>query len=389
MSRAGTAVREAPIVPDPEALIREARRRQHRRWVGVGAAFIALALLVAFVVMRPLRHDAKPAAGRQPARSSTVPAPIAGIQPERPGSLAIGPDRTLYIADNTRNQILALRNGVFHVVAGTGHTGFRGDGGPATKADINYPAGMAFRNGTLYFADTFNGRIRAVSPSGIITTVAGNGKTTRRGWIIDGTPALDAALNPAALTFATNGDMYVASDPEVLRLEANGTFTRVLGNENYDGVYGIGGRAVDGSADGPNGLAFDAQGNLFVAGSAAKNLLMVDTHGILRSIGTGYPRGDGGLVTMPDGTVASMEELGVERLTPQGSRPLVSLPTTIRATFHGIHGFSPNGIAVAADGTIYLDTFFGNGFADRSAIAAIRPDGTSSLLWKQVPLPKG
>ena len=135
-----------------------------------------------------------------------------------------------------RDQILALRHGAFRVVVGTGKQGFSGDGGPATKAEINIPFGMTFRHGTLYFADSSNNRIRAVSPAGIITTVAGNG---HGGWVANGTPALAAAISPGSLTFGPDGDMYVASDQEVLRLGANGTFTRVLGNKKYDGVYGL------------------------------------------------------------------------------------------------------------------------------------------------------
>jgi len=179
--------------------------------------------------------------------------------------------------------------------------------------------------------------------------------------------------------------MYIAADPEVLQLNTNGTFTRILGTaSNHQGVYGIGGRAIDGSADGPNGLAFDAAGDLYVFGSNTKDTLMVDPHGTLRLANAEiYPRGPGGFVTAPDGTAIAMDELSIVRLTPHGAQTLVSLPTTYKATFNGIHGFSPNGIAVGADGTIYIDTFYGNGYTDRSAIAKISPKRHSSLLWEQ------
>jgi streptogramin lyase len=66
----------------------------------------------------------------------------------------------------------------------------------------------------------------------------------------------------------------------------------------------------------------------------------------------------------------------------------VSFPTTYRTSYLGVTGFSPNGIAVAPNGTVYLDTFYGNGYADRSALVAIAPGGHASLLWTQGP-PKG
>jgi serine/threonine-protein kinase len=89
---------------------------------------------------------------------------VSGPQPKRPGSLAVGPDGGLYVADDVRNQILELRKGRFRVAVGNGKVGFSGDGGPAMHAAINHPEGLTFHDGTLYFADAGNGRIRAVAP---------------------------------------------------------------------------------------------------------------------------------------------------------------------------------------------------------------------------------
>jgi sugar lactone lactonase YvrE len=271
-------------------------------------------------------------------------------------------------------------------VAGSGVVGFSGDGGPARSAELNYPSGITFGpDGTLFIADYGNGRIRAVSSAGIITTIAGNGG--QGAWVSDGTPALEASLTPTAMAFGPEAVMYVADDQEVLRLEPNGTFTRVLGeNTNeYAGVYGIGGPARSASADGANGVAMDTLGNIYVSGSNTKAILMVDSHGIVHFLGGLYPRGPGGLVTAPDGSVVAMDELAVVGLSPQGIKNLVSFPTTDKVSYLGITGFSPNGIAVAPGGTIYLDTFYGNGFADKSALIMIPAPGSGSpsLLWEQ------
>lgn len=388
MMEVETRPRDTPEVAHPDAVIREARRRQRRRWITIAMALVLGASVL--VVSRARRHGHLP-----PPRTSTHKASrphstgegvrLTGPQPRRPGSLAVGPDGTIYIADTVRDQILGLRAGAFRVVVGNGKVGFGGDGGAAVKAEINNPAGMAVAaDGTLYFADSLNGRIRAVSPSGIVSTIAGNGKV---GWVADGTPALAAPLNPYALTFGPNGDMYVAADQQVLRLGRDKTFTRVLGNRKYDGPVGFGGPAVDGSADGALGLAFDRQGDLFVFGSSAKDLLMVSPQGTLTRIDTLYPRGYGGLVTAPNGTVIAMTSTSLVRVSPRGVQTLVAFPPYRTAGFHGIRAFQPTGIAIAANGTIYIDTYWGNGFSSGSAIAAIEPNGDSSLLWKQKPPP--
>lgn len=181
--------------------------------------------------------------------------------------------------------------------------------------------------------------------------------------------------------------MYVASGSEVLRLATDGNFTRVVGNPNgaEEGIYGVGGPAVDASADGPDGLAFDQAGNLYIAGSNTKTILMVSSDGTLRVIGSCYPRGDGGLVTAPNGTVLAMDELEVLELSPQGDRTVVSFPTTDRTSYLGVTGFSPDGIAVDPNGDIYLDTFYGNGYADESALVRIGVSGRASLLWTADP----
>ena len=115
---------------------------------------------------------------------------------------------------------------------------------------------------------------------------------------------------------------------------------------------------------------------------------MVNSQGTLSVIGSSYPRGDGGLVTAPDGRVLAMDELEVLELTPEGERTIASFPRTDRTSYLGVTGFSPDGIAVAPNGAIYLDTFYGNGYADKSAVVYIAPSGHASLLWTAGP-PKG
>lgn len=318
--------------------------------------------------------------------SATTVASSTPVIPKRLGPLAIGPNGDLYLADSSLNQILERHpDGTFTVAAGDGNAGFSGDGGPAVDAELNFPTAMFFNSrGTLFFADKGNGRIRAVTPQGVISTVAGGGGAAA--WVSNGTSARNAPLGSVAdAVVGPDGALYIADDTssQVLRLSTTGILTTVAGVPTHAGIYGIGGPATAASADGPNGLAFDSAGDLYIAGSNTKTLLMVTPGGTMTlPLGTTgiYPRGDGGLVEGPDGQVIGMNELAIDRLSPRGAQTIISFENPNR--FLGIHGFSPNGIAVGRDGVIYTDTFYGNGYTDKSALVAISPDGQSSrILW--------
>lgn len=307
------------------------------------------------------------------------------LNPVRPDALALAPSGGLYVADTGRDQILQrLPSGRFVVVAGTGKTGFSGDGGPASAARLNNLGGMAVAaDGTLFFADQANNRIRAVSPAGRISTVAGDG---RFGWVKTGTPALRASIgNPAAVAFGPGGRLYIAAEGsnEILRLNRNGTLTRIAGNERFQGVVGVGRQALNGSPDGPSGLAFNSDGDLFIAGQNTKTLLMIDGNGVLRApLGKDgfYARGTGGLASAADGSVIAMQTQSILQLRTTGAKTLFSFTNR---RIDGITGFLPNGIAITKGGTIYTDTDGANGWASGAAIVAVGPKYRLSVLWKR------
>jgi hypothetical protein len=356
----------------------------------MATALAARGRLVLAMLAVSVAGCAAPAGRGTPAQSVSAAA-TAGAAPSvgvvtslgRPASLAIGPGGQLYIADDARNQILlALPGGRFRVVAGNGTAGFSGDGGPATGAALNDPGGMAVtRSGTLYVADTGNNRIRAISPDGTISTVAGNGRSGT--WVASGTPALRASLaDPADVVIGPDGDLYIAGLSEILKLTAAGRLLVVAGIPDGEGIPTAGLQAARTSADGPDGLAFDRAGDLFVAGFDTKTLFMIAPGGrVSLPIGRDgfYPRGNGGLVTAPDGSVLAMNTQQVDRLSTHGAQVLYDLPAYLRI---GVTGFVPEGIAVAPDGVLYLDTWYGNGFADKTALIEIRPDGTARVIWE-------
>jgi hypothetical protein len=321
-----------------------------------------------------------------PTSTTTTTLATSAVVPQRPTALAVGPNGNLYIADQTRNQILErLPDGTFVVVAGTGQVGYTGDGGPAVRAELNRPGGMTFAaDGSLYFADEGNQRVRAISPNGTITTVVGRGISSTSGFVSEGAPALQADVQPNDVAIGPGGHLYISTAQQVLRLNADGTLSVLVGtNGPYQGIYGVGGQATAASADGVDGLAFDSAGNLYFFGFNTKTVFVVQPSGVLtepygqQSI---YPRGDGSLVTAPDGGIIGMDELSVVRLLPTSEQTIISFYPGL---FDGIRGFSPNGIAVSPDGTIYVDTFYGNGYTDRTAIVSIiASDASSQVVWE-------
>jgi sugar lactone lactonase YvrE len=117
----------------------------------------------------------------------------------------------LYIADslNNRVRVIDLGSGIINTLAGTGDTGYGGDNGPATRAQLNFPTDVAIGpDHSVYIADAHNNAIRRVRPNGTITTAAGNGTA---GFSGDGGPPQKATLNdPSGVFVDRNGTLYIA-----------------------------------------------------------------------------------------------------------------------------------------------------------------------------------
>ena len=173
----------------------------------------------------------------------------------------------LYIADSGNNRIcrVNLRNGEITTVAGTLRADFGGDGGPATKAQLNTPGAMWMaRGGNLYIADSDNHRLRKVDSDGVITTVAGTGTPGSGG---DGGPATEAQLNdPRAVVADGDGNVYVAEElgHRIRRIDRSGKITTIAGTGN-PGFSGDGGPATSADFNQVRGLALDSTGDLWVA----------------------------------------------------------------------------------------------------------------------------
>lgn len=172
----------------------------------------------------------------------------------------------LFISDQD-NKIRKVDAGshIISTVAGRGGaTGFSGDGGPATMAQLNGPHGICLDSiGNLFIADYYNDRIRKVdAATGIITTVAGGALGTYNG---EGIPATDAQLNPWQLKFDYNGMLYIADSHNwrVRRIDNRGMIYTVAGI-GVQGYSGDCGPASSAELSSPFGLGFDSLNNLYI-----------------------------------------------------------------------------------------------------------------------------
>ena len=187
--------------------------------------------------------------------------PATSAQLFSPVGVAVDSVGNLYIADSVNNRIRKVSNGVITTVAGNGTQGFNGDG-PATSAELYDPAGVAVDfAGNLYIADERNNRIREVS-NGVITTVAGNGTP---GFSGDNGPATRAELyDPAGVAVDFAGNLYIADGRNNrIREVSNGLITTVAGNGTA-GYSGDNGPATSAQLNFPSGVAVDSAGNVFI-----------------------------------------------------------------------------------------------------------------------------
>jgi uncharacterized protein (TIGR03437 family) len=183
-----------------------------------------------------------------------------------PQAVLIDGSGNLFVSETNGNIVRRITPaGVSAVYAGNGKEGFSGDGGPATQASLDQPAGLGLdRQGNLYIADSYNERIRKVTPQGIISTVAGNGVEDFSG---DGGPAIRAALDtPSAVIADAAGNLYIAdlNNFRIREVTADGTIHTIAGVSTKQ-FSGDGGPASQANITGPIALLFDPAGDLLVA----------------------------------------------------------------------------------------------------------------------------
>lgn len=184
--------------------------------------------------------------------------------------LALDSAGNLYVADPGNARVRKISaSGIITTVAGTGVLGYSGDGGPAINATLRFPLDIAFDNaGNLYFSENGNHIVRKVDTSGIISTYAGTGVA---GFSGDGGPATAAMMNfPRGIGFDSLGNLYIGDtvNHRVRIVSSGGTINTFAGNGNF-GCKGDGGPALSASISSPYGIAVHT-GVLYIDGSCSR-----------------------------------------------------------------------------------------------------------------------
>jgi sugar lactone lactonase YvrE len=275
--------------------------------------------------------------------------PATAAELSAPNGVAVDSAGNVYIADTSNSVIrkVAAGTGFITTVAGNGTSGYIGNGGPATSAELAYPYGVAVDGaGNLYIADTYNVVIRKVATNGNISTVAG---TNIPGYTGDGSTATLAELNyPYGVAVDSSGTLFIAdTGNSVIRRVASLNITTVAGTTS-SGYSGDGAAATSATLQNPQGVAVDAAGNLFIADTGNIVIREVSGGNISTVAGNrtyGYA-GDGGAATSAQlnspydvvvdsaGEVYISDVSVIRLLVPQaGTRALLSVAEALPAGF--------------------------------------------------------
>lgn len=240
------------------------------------------------IVQSQLTGDTTPVAGRISAAGfGGDGGPAAAALLNAPTGIAVDGRGRLYIADTYNNRIRSVSAaGRIATIAGTGVAGYD-DGGRATRCRVDHPAGVAVdQRGTVYVADTYNNRVRAVLPGGAIRTIAGTGTP---GYAGDGGSAATAQLDhPQGVAVDAGGTVYVADtyNNRIRRIGRDGRISTVAGT-GAPGYAGDGGPATDAELSTPHGVAVAADGSVYVADTLSNKVRRV-TGGVIETVaGTG------------------------------------------------------------------------------------------------------
>jgi trimeric autotransporter adhesin len=211
-----------------------------------------------------------------------------------PTTIAVGQDNTIYIVDASNARIRYIQqNGLINTFAGNGESGpvGDGDGGSAKSARLRGPGTVAVdRSGNVYIGE--QDRIRRIS-GGIINTVVGGGSD----FLADSIPATQAGLGPSrGLAVDATGNIYISEyTSRIRKAVVGGLITTVAGGMNR--FCGDGGPATSACIFGPHGIAWDSQGNLFVADTYNMRVRKVTPNGIASTF-VSYPQ-----IWLPTGLV--------------------------------------------------------------------------------------
>jgi cysteine-rich repeat protein len=292
------------------------------------------------------------------------PAAATTAQFNSPEQIAIDVLGRVYVADTQNHRVYRIGlDGNITVIAGTGTSGFSGDGGSAISAKLSFPRGVAVDGlGQVFIADVNNNRIRRVDMHGRIETIAGTGVAAYSG---DGIAAINSALNyPVGVAVDGIGQVYIADNVNnrIRRIGSDGNITTIA-NTSY-----------------PRALTLDSQSRLYIVDYVGSKILRLTNGNLETFAGTGVPGSDGdgelavnAQLRYPSGQVA-IDSIGrvyiadsynhrIRRVNLDGK--IETVAGTGSSGYSGDNGVAtnatlnvPSGVAVDSSNQLYIaDTF--------------------------------
>lgn len=263
--------------------------------------FVCLTLCL-FIFAYTSAQDISTIAGNGSSGFSGDGGPATSAQLGDPIEIVTDKSGNLYIADVGNNVIRKVdAAGIITKFAGTGVLGYTGDGGPATAATLYHPGAMAFDNaGNFYFTDRNGDIIRKIDLSGIITTITGN---LPNGYAGDGGPLMGARfMGIANIAFDNADNMYLTDfvNHVIRKVNTAGIITTFAGN-GIGGFSGDGGPATAASLNSPYSVLFPPNGDILITDAHNNRIRRVDAAGNISTFaGSSTTRGytgDGGPAT--------------------------------------------------------------------------------------------
>jgi streptogramin lyase len=299
----------------------------------------------------------------------------------RPNGVAVDAAGNIYIADTANSRVRKVTSGKIKTVAGSATSGYFGDGGAPTSAELSNLTGVAIDNGgNIAIADRFNNVIRKVT-STTITTVAGQGPPILGDYFGDGGAPTSAKLNqPYGVAVDSAGNIFIADfSNNVIRKVTSTKITTVAGQGPpiLGDYFGDGGAPTSAKLNWPQGVAVDSAGNLYIADYSNNVIRKVTSTKITTVAGQGPTlggySGDNGPATaaklnQPSGV--AVDTSGNLYIADMGNNVIrkVSTGGTIKTVAgNGTAGYSgdggaptsaklnqPRGVAVDAAGALYI-----------------------------------